>query len=225
MGYLFRLKPEGSEYVETSAHPARTPVGGREGKTFRWREGQPFPISCHLFKVSKWEGSSPICACKYVSPGIPATHTIVHICDGVLPTEHSHTWGESACPLSLFSSPLPPPPQVYRSPRATLYTWRASCALEIHASLNNPGPTLSSGSLRGEIIFGRPVGYHRDILRKDPGPDLGSLRPLVATAAAPAAGFANLRACHFMAFCWSIMLFSESFKDSRLCTYVLSWEE
>lgn len=130
-----------------------TSAGGRVRgeRTFRWREGQPSPFPCHLFEASRREDSSSMHA------RTPPTHTAA-LCDGVRAAARRA--------LAYLRGPLLESTTL----RATLLTFIPGelRAPEIHASLNNPGPTLSSGSLRGEIIFGCPAGYHHDILRKVP---------------------------------------------------------
>ena len=82
-------------------------------------------------------------------------------------TQHSHTW------LDLPRTPSPTP-SGRLSPYLPLYLYtchgRASCTdVEIHASLNNPGPTLIRIFTRRNNI--RPA-VPRDILRKDPSDTL-----------------------------------------------------
>ena len=83
-------------------------------------------------------------------------------------TRTRHTWLD----LPAYHHPTPPPSHSSRrlSPYLPLYLYtchgRASCTdVEIHASLNNPGPTLIRIFTRRNNI--RPA-VPRDILRKDP---------------------------------------------------------
>lgn len=117
------------------------------------------PIPCHLPRASsrgRPRGSSSLDA--FSPPRIydSSTHSYTRKSRrcGTAGPQHSHTWPG----LAVVPSPATPVPSLLTFIPLYLATdEHRATTVEIHASLNNPGPRRSSGSLRGEIIFGRPV--------------------------------------------------------------------